>query len=69
LVTSLQGIENIAEENSSVFSLIRMRWLLLSNGILSTNKIPQFLTGGASYPVTQVDLYNSCKKGGWMVDN
>ena len=52
VVSCGDGVDNTVEENSSVFSLIRMRWLpFASKGMqavtLCTNKILQFLTGGA----------------------
>jgi len=46
------SVEETVEENSSVFSLIRMRWLPPARACravkLCTNKIPQFLTRGRS---------------------
>jgi len=45
------SVDNTVEENSSIFSLIRMRWFAISKGMwavkLCTNKIFQLLTGAA----------------------
>jgi len=47
------SVDNTIEENSSIFSLIQMRWLpsVRAGGAvkLCTNKILQFLTADASY--------------------
>jgi len=53
------SVDNNAQENSSVFSLIRMRWLPSARAVkLCTNKIFQF-------QLTQAELYNGRKMGGW----
>ena len=58
------SVDNAVDENSSVFSLICMRWLPSARTCGQTKlcryKILQFLTGGAVV-LTHVDLYNGRK--------